>query len=60
MPENSKAFTKVVSAVRSFCKCCRDFVNALAFSKHLQDFFVNCTNVNAKQHLPHVGSPKAP
>ena len=44
-PENAKAFTK-------FCKCCMDFVNALAFSKgemlkHLQDFFVNFTNVNA-------------
>ena len=36
-PENAKEFTK-------FCKCFRDFVNALAFSKgemlkRLQDFF---------------------
>ena len=44
-PENAKEFTK-------FCKCFRDFVNALVFSKgemlkRLQDFSVKFTNVNA-------------
>ena len=83
MPENAKAFTKVVSAVRSFCKCfsiskpenakaftkfckcCRDFVNALAFPKgemlkHLQDFFVNFTNVNALARAAEIRWNSAP